>query len=71
MNQLGSKQKSSIMPAASIAISEADIGTFAVTSMAAEEGQVRNLAQSTSEECVLLTWTNLCRIVDPQLAMVF
>jgi uncharacterized MnhB-related membrane protein len=40
MNRLGSKQKSNIMPAASIAITEADVGTFATTSMVTEEGQV-------------------------------
>jgi hypothetical protein len=71
MNRLGSKQKSNIMPAASIAITEADVGTFATTSMVTEEGQVREFTQGTCEECVLLASTNTCRIVDPQLAVMF
>jgi hypothetical protein len=71
MNRLRSKQRSNIMPAASIAITEADVGTFATTSMVTEEGQVRKFTQGTCEECVLLASTNTCRIVDPQLAVMF
>ena len=71
MNRLVSKQKSNIMPAAIIAITEADVGTFATTSMVTEEGQVRKFTQGTCEECVLLASTNTCRIFDPQLAVMF
>ena len=71
MNRLGSKQKSNMMPAASIAITEAEVGTFATTSMVTEEGQVRKFAQGTCEDRVPLASINTCRIVDPQLAVMF